>query len=80
MNELLTMIKNFIEGNYNALSFSHDAPDYLIKHYDEIEAVDAEKAAVLNDELPDICDVFERGDDPEKLRAKIRALYEKLVA
>ncbi len=79
MNELLNMLKNFIEGNYDALRFSYDAPEYLFKHYDEIEEVDAKKAAALNDELPDICDTYERGDNPENLRTQIRALYEKLT-
>ena len=78
--ELLNFIKSFIDGRYEALPFSHEAPDFLCDHFSEIESENEEVAYLLNDDLPDICDIYERGDDPTELREKIKELYEKVMS
>lgn len=79
-DELLQMIEDFLIGKYDPLEFSLDADYFLCQHYDDIEKVNKEVAIYLNDELPDICDIYERGDDPTELKKQIKAMYEKVKA
>ena len=74
LEELFKMIDDFLNKEYDALPFSHEAPYFLCENYDEIEKVSPKAAVYLNDELPDICDIYERGDDPSELTKQIKAM------
>lgn len=72
---LLDMLERFLAGEYDALKFSYDAPDFLVDHYDEIQAESSKACLYLNDELPDACDIYERGDNPNELMKRIEKIY-----
>ena len=75
IDRLFAMLERFLAGEYDALKFSHDAPDFLAEHYDEIQAESNKACLYLNDELPDACDIYERGDNPNELMKKIEKIY-----
>ena len=78
LEKLFKMIDDFLDKKYDALTFSHEAPYFLCKNYDEIEKVNKKAAIYLNDELPDVCDIYERGDDPTELMNQIETMYKKV--
>lgn len=79
MNELKKMIEDFLNGNYDALDFSYDLPDFLIEHHEQLEAEAPDLYRVFADELPDICASFERGADPAPFAKAVREEYEKVM-
>lgn len=79
MNELKKMIEDFLNGEYDALDFSYDLPDFLMEHHKRLEAEAPNVYRALADELPDICAAFERGADPGPFVQAVRDEYEKAM-
>ncbi len=69
------MIDDFLAGNYDPLAFSYDLPVVLVEQLSNVFPVNEELAQRMNDELPDVCDMYEDGDDPEPFKAKMREVY-----
>ena len=80
MNEVFEMIEKFISGKYEALAFSYDLPDYLIEHYDNMLAENKNVTDLLNENFPDICAEYERGQDPSGFIENVRKEYEYIKA
>lgn len=78
LNELKRMMEGLLRGDTDALLFSQEAPLFLLNHFEEVEEENEGTAELLNDELPDICDSYERGDNPGGLIEKVKALYERI--
>lgn len=79
LETLIQKIERFLNGDYDPLVFSHEAPEFLCKRFHEIKAENEGAAILLNEDLPDICDIYERGDDPTELRERVKELYEKVT-
>ena len=72
------MIDEFLAGEYDPLAFSYDLPLELLDQLGKIFPVNEELAQLMNDELPEVCDMYEYGDDPEPFKAKMREVYERI--
>ena len=72
------MIEAFLAGNYDPLRFSYDLPDLLCDEYETMRAENEEATAIFNENFPEICDIYERGDDPGPLMKLVAAEYEKV--
>lgn len=77
LNGIRLMMLRFLAGEYDPLEFSFDFPDYLVEHYDEMAAANPGRTDILNDELPEICADYERGEDPAKFIARVQREYER---
>lgn len=71
------MMLKFLAGETDPLKFSLNFPDYLVKHYDEMMELNRERTEILNDELPEICADYERGEDPARFIARVQREYER---
>lgn len=72
------MIEEFLAGNYDPLRFSFDLPDLLFDEYEAMKSENEKVTAALNEDFPEICDTYERGDDPEPFMKLVAAEYEKV--
>lgn len=79
MNELKKMIEDFLTGEYDALDFSYDLPDFLMEHHKQLETEAPDVYRAFADELPDICASFERGADPAPFVKAVREKYEEVM-
>lgn len=87
VTDILNRIRLFVDGVTDAEEFSFDFPNDLADAYTDLERDNKPLAALLNDELPDICasyeadDVARRGEpdllDEEQFRRKVKEVYEK---
>lgn len=55
MNELKKMIEDFLNGEYDALDFSYDLPDFLMEHHQTIGSGSAQMCIGL---LQTSCPIF----------------------
>ncbi len=78
IDEVLGMIQKFLDGKYDLMEFSYDLPDFLVEHYDEMYAEDAESTEILNDNIPEICADYEECYPPEDFKQRIRTEYERI--
>ena len=78
IKEALSMILQFLNGNYDPLSFSYDLPDYIIEHFDDINLENEKVCFILNDNIPDICAEYERGADPREFKNAIKKEYQRI--
>lgn len=69
------MIDKFLAGDYDPLAFSYDLLVVLVEQLGKVFPVNEELAQRMNDTLPDVCDMYEYGDDPEPFKAKMREAY-----
>ena len=69
------MIERFLDGDYDALEFSYDLPDFIVDNYDTLQQEDAALAKRLDDTFPEICAEYERGFEPTDLHEKIKKAY-----
>ena len=79
MNEVLGMIKNFIEGRIDPVEFSVMLPDILIQKYDEMLIDNKELTELLNDNLPEICAEYETGMDSKEFINAVQEEYDKAL-
>ena len=76
MDEVLNMIKNFIDGKTDPDEFSVILPDVLIQKYDEMLEENKQATDILNENLPDICAEYEPGMDADYFRKAVQKEYE----
>lgn len=79
IEQAFKMIDDFLNGNYDALDFSYDFPDYLIEKYDIMEKENKHINDIFNDNMPEICAEYEIGESPEKFKRKIKAEYDRIL-
>lgn len=77
MDQIRNMIMDFLAGSYDPLDFSYDLPDLLIQKYDEVENKDATVNSILNENLPEICAEYERGEDPTYFMSQVYGEFKK---
>ena len=75
MIRIKKMIKDFLEGKTDPLSFSIDLPDFLFDNYEEMMLENQQATRILNENLPDICEEYERGEEPTKFMKKVEMEY-----
>ena len=78
VDEIKNLILSFLSGNYEPADFSVELPHKIVDNYNAIESIDSKLAERLDDMFPDICAEYERGDDPEPFRKKVREEYERI--
>jgi len=86
---IMGMIKDFLEGNVKADTFSFDLPDALIEFGSAMKRANPALYELLNEELPDICSYYEpntdeRSERPEYLdenefRGKVQQIYSDAI-
>lgn len=80
MDEVMAMIKNFIDGKADPVEFSVALPEKLIQNYDSMLKENKAATDILNEELPDICAEYEPGEDPAQFIKAVKKEYEAAVA
>lgn len=85
--ELLSMMKNFIDGQLEPDSFSFDFPGRLAFVYQHFQKENPELCDLLEENMPDYCAAYDpdpNGDPDlltgEQLRQKVKEIYEKAVS
>nr|DAX81079.1 MAG TPA: hypothetical protein [Caudoviricetes sp.] len=78
IDKIKDTILKFIGGAYDPLQFSYDLPNLIVDNYDELKRYDEKLAKRLDDIFPEVCAEYERGDDPEPFRKKVREEYERI--
>lgn len=85
--ELLQMMKDFIDGKFEAEPFSFDFPARLSYVYDGFYKENQKLCDLLEENMPEYCAAFDpyiAGDpellNAEQLKAKVRAVYEKALS
>lgn len=76
LKAIFGMIDEFLAGEYDPLAFSYDLPLELLEQLGKVFPVNKELARRMNDELPEVCDSYEYGDDPEPFKERVRKVYE----
>jgi hypothetical protein len=80
IKEVFEYIDSFLRGEIEPMEFSWDLQFLIAEKYREIKKENSEVADLLNDEFPDVCDIYEEGDPLEPFQAKIRETYEHVKA
>lgn len=75
LNEAYNMMNKLINGEYDPLAFSFDFPGFLCENYEIMKAENPMALAVLNENMPEICDEYERGEDPKQFIEKVKLQY-----
>ncbi len=85
--ELLQMMKNFIDKKIEAEPFSFDFPGRLAFVYKDFRKENPALCDFLQKDMPDYCAAYDpdpAGEpdllDDEQLREKVKGVYEKAVA
>lgn len=73
IEQALNMVKRFLKNEYPPLEFSYDFPDFLIEHYNEMEAENKKINDILNDNMPEICAEYEQGANATAFIQKVKA-------
>ena len=84
--ELLSMMKDFIDGRLEADPFSFDFPGRLAFVYQNFQKENPKLCNLLEENMPDYCAAYDPdpGNEPdllngEQLRQKVKAVYEKAI-
>ncbi len=80
IKEILFMLEELFSGKYDALEFSCDMEDFFFENYDAIKQENKDVAAILNENLPEICAEGEPGFDPTHMIEELKKVYEKVKA
>ena len=75
LKETYEMMKKLVQGDYDPLAFSCDFPGFLCDIYDAMKAENPYATDVLNENMPDICAEYERGQDPSSFIEKVNLQY-----
>lgn len=86
--ELLSQIKQFLDGKTDPEAFSYDFPEDLAERFKELEKENRRLAELLNEDMPEICANFEPEaslrthpdylDEPT-FHSKVSAVYEQAL-
>jgi len=80
INQVLAAIKRFLDDDVmDAVEFSIWLEDVLCEEYEVMEAEHAEITEILNEDLPDICAAYERGDNIVEFKERIQSEYERVI-
>jgi hypothetical protein len=77
LEEIYSMIEQFLNGEYEPFEFSGDLQDWLCYYHKEMVAVNPKATEILNRDLPEICDEYEPGMDPKPFMDAVRHEYEE---
>ncbi len=80
VKEAFEMIEKLIEGKYDPLAFSYDFPGFLCENFEKIKVENPYVAKILNENMPEVCDEYERGEDPKPFIDKVKVQYMLLSA
>lgn len=72
------MVERFLAGQYDPLRFSAEFPRALVEYGDEAEMENAKAMELFEQDIPEICADYERGENPDLFMRRIRAEYEKV--
>lgn len=64
--ELLNIMKQFLDGNISANDFSFDFPARLSFVYEELVEENATLADLLEEDMPEVCGGFETDEEQRK--------------
>lgn len=89
-DELLKMIKDFLNHNYSIEDFSYDFPDLLVENFESLEKQNQQLANLLNEDMPEICSGYETDADErrrfpdvyfseEQIREKVLQIYQQAL-
>lgn len=81
LEELKKMINDFFDKNYSkeeTLNFSMNLEDFICDNFDEMVKEDKDLTLELNEEMPDICATYIRGDDPEPFKKLLKKEYDRV--
>lgn len=65
-NELIDMMKGFLEGNVHVNDFSFDFPARLSFVFEELERENAMLAELLSKDMPEVCSGYEPDEEQRK--------------
>lgn len=88
--ELLDMMKQFIDGTSTVTDFSFDFPARLAFVFEDLAAVNPKLADLLDDEMPEVCAGYETDEEERKkypdlyfseaqIREKTLQVYQKAL-
>ncbi len=80
MDRAIKMLEGLFNGTYDALDFSFEFQDYLCGKYDEMYRDNPRLTELLNENMPEITDIMERGMDPEPFIQQVKEEYERIMA
>lgn len=73
--EVFEMMAKLINGEYDPLVFSYDFPGFLCENYEKLKDENPYALDILNENMPDICADYERGEDPKPFIEKVKHQY-----
>ncbi len=84
--ELMKMMRDLLNGNYDTNDFSFDFPDRLHEIYDEFLMENKELCDYLEGEMPELCswfDPYNTGDagtlNEKEFKDKVSEIYQKAL-
>lgn len=80
MDEAIRMLEGLFDRTYDALDFSFEFQDYLCGKYAKMYKDNPRLTELLNENMPEITDIMERGMDPEPFIQQVKAEYERIIA